>query len=100
MKLKLIGVTDLLFESKGLRVDENSVSPCAFPLMANFFFEGKKYPKSICSQFTYLLIKKSFLETLSRLSRVTFNIVANGYRLEIFIEGLLNNVNDYEYVTS
>lgn len=43
---------------------------------------------------------KSFLETLSRLSSATFNIVANGYSLEIFIEGPLNNVNDYEYVTS
>lgn len=67
-----------------------------------YFTDGLffKNIKSICAQFTYLLIKKSFLETLSRLSSVTFNIVANGYSLEIFIEGPLNNVNDYEYVTS
>jgi len=72
----------------------------AYGPMLFYWWTILKNIKSIYAQFTYLLIKKSFLETLSRLSSVTFNIVANGYSLEIFIEGPLNNVNDYEYVTS
>lgn len=40
------------------------------------------------------------METLSRLSSITFNTVTNGYFIENFVEGPLNNVNDYEYVTS
>lgn len=69
------------------------------PMLFYWWTIFKKHKKHMCPIYIFTNWK-SFLETLSRLSSVTFNIVANGYSLEIFIEGPLNNVNDYEYVTS